>query len=345
MENFSVEKQANRMLMTFVICPCCGADKVAATASEECHACGARAVGAPLAPPENLVPSYWRAFGAFAFGTALISVFLVLTLTAWFADKALSFGVWDFVTAGETAAWRLKWFALPASVFVVYVGRRTVRLVKSDPTRFTGMRLARFGVNASASFALAVAVLIVITVPARLQQRELARRAERDAIGYSFLHHSLAYKAHFGTFPSEVSNLGDLKKFKEFAADDSLDALIIRLKDAKYEPTTDIATTLPLNDAKSRGGSRGAITPARLRQVSLTAGAELNAGRVDDVQSETLPFTNFKITLAGEEGFFSKEDDLELTEDGFVSPSVLKTANTRTAKPSASKTTTPRRIQ
>lgn len=334
MENLSVEKQAKRILMTFTICPCCGAKSVENSMSEGCHSCGARAVGAPLMPPENLLPSYWRAFGAFACGAALLSVFLVLTLIAWFANKSLSFGLLDFVAAGEVAAWRVKWLALPVSLLVLCASRRALRLIRTEPARFTGMRLARFGINASASFALAVALLIGITVPARLQQRELARRAEREAFGYAVLNRFLAYKMHFNTFPSELSNLKDLKNFKEFANDDTLDALLVRLKDANYAPTTNIATTLPPNDAKSRG-LRG-TTPARLHQVSLTVGAEINTGRVDDVQSETLPFTNFKITLPGEEGFFGKEDDLELTEDGFVLASASMTANTRTAKPSAS---------
>jgi ribosomal protein L40E len=308
MENLSDEK---KRLLNLDVCPCCGAEN-ADQFFEECRSCGALPVGAPLAPPENLLPSYWRALGAAAGGALLPILFLISSFAAWLNVKPLRFGFWDFAAAGETAAWRLKFIALPVALFVFWMSRRVLRRVQTEPTRFTGSSLARFGAVSSVSFIFIVALFIGITVPARFEQRKLARRAEREAQGYALMNLLIKYKMRFGTFPSDLN----AERLKEIGADEQTLALVSKLKNVNYVPTSDIAATLPAFDAKSRALRGAAAT--RIRPVALKSGADASASRIDDATLTGLPFTSFKLTIPGDEGLFGREDDVEITESGVV---------------------------
>ena len=58
------------------ICPCCG-EKFDGELSDGCVACGARAVGPPLARPERELPSYGHALAVSAAGVVLLLAFFV----------------------------------------------------------------------------------------------------------------------------------------------------------------------------------------------------------------------------------------------------------------------------
>ena len=97
------------------ICPCCGFKFVGAL-SNGCRQCGARAVGEPLPRPAHELPSYGRALVLAIAGSVTVLVFVVQLIISMFQRKSLSFGFWTWVAAGQTAAWRLKWIAIPVFI-------------------------------------------------------------------------------------------------------------------------------------------------------------------------------------------------------------------------------------
>src|SRR5262245_28289319 len=65
----------NKPLRGSMICPCCGRNRE--ISSTECASCGARQVGAPLAPPDVLMPKLGPSFAALACGLVIIIAFLL----------------------------------------------------------------------------------------------------------------------------------------------------------------------------------------------------------------------------------------------------------------------------
>ena len=101
-----------------IICPCCGL-KFDGDLREGCTGCGARAVGPPLARPEHELPSYGRALFVGATGALLLLAFLSSTAFAIYEQDTFSLRFWNMVAAAETAAWRLKFMALPLALLSV----------------------------------------------------------------------------------------------------------------------------------------------------------------------------------------------------------------------------------
>src|SRR5260370_38205115 len=102
--------------------------------------------------------------------------FLVSTIAALIENTGLSLRFWTVrfwtvVAAGETAAWRLKWLALPVAVVVLWSGRRLVRSIKQNPGKLIGLRVARNGFANAAVVTVLFATLIGITVPSRIRAR------------------------------------------------------------------------------------------------------------------------------------------------------------------------------
>ena len=127
-----------------IICPCCGF-KFEGDLRAGCDACGARAVGPPLAKPQHELPSFGRAFLVGVTGVTMLLVLLGFTISALMQNGPISTSFWSLVGAGETAAWRLKWVALPVSVVALWAGFRICRSIKGAPLRFAGMKMARAG--------------------------------------------------------------------------------------------------------------------------------------------------------------------------------------------------------
>src|SRR5262245_60845992 len=133
--------------MDKVICPCCGF-RFEGNLRGGCHGCGARSVGDPLPKPENELPAYGRSLLLTAAGGVMVLGFLTQTIQALFKDRPVSFGFWSWIAAGETAAWRLKWIAIPVTVMVLWGGKLIYQSMLDTPERFVGMKSARRGLVA-----------------------------------------------------------------------------------------------------------------------------------------------------------------------------------------------------
>ncbi|HKP73135.1 MAG TPA: hypothetical protein VJT82_09385 [Pyrinomonadaceae bacterium] len=286
------------------ICPCCGAKTNGDLLAESCAACGAHAVGPPLARPEKELPSYLSALGVGASGALLVVVFLVDTVVALFATKPFSLDFWNVVAAGETAAWRLKWFALPLSLVVVWAAVRVSARIVREPARFMGLRLANAGFTMSVLFAVGCTVLVGLTIPERLRQHERAVEAAKNVEGYEAIKVLYDYRMRFDSFPATAD---DLRKLPD--TDGSVARLIASMSSETYEPQSAIAA-LPPPSAKTRS-PRGATVP--LRPVALRTAIG------DDVAGEALSFTNYKLRLPGKDKKLGTEDDL-MIRDGVIVP-------------------------
>jgi hypothetical protein len=290
------------------ICPCCGF-KFTGDLRAGCANCGARAVGEPLARPEHELPSYGRALLVGVAGASALLAFLIATLTALLQRATLSFDFWSLIASAETAAWRLKWLALPFAVVSIWLGWRICESIRKEPVRFMGSRVAQGGLIASVSFALLVATFIGITVPERLRQHERGVEAGYRARLYTHNRAFMEYRARFGTFPADISDLRNLPD-----ADGSIAELIRHAEQTSYKPWTELAATQP-PPAKSRRLRGAAIQPAALNSDS------------DDAQREGVPFTNYELRLPGEDKILGTEDDW-LMRDGIVRPATSLESST-----------------
>ena len=281
------------------ICPCCGFKFVGAL-SNGCRQCGARAVGEPLPKPAHELPSYGRALVLAVGGSLTVLVFLTQLIIAMFQKKSGSFGFWTWVAAGETAAWRLKWIAIPLLIVTAWLGRKLYRSIKSQPERFCGIKYARRGLVSSFVVIMLVALLIGITVPARLENRRLAREAGIKANWHTVERALLEYRSLYKTYPA------DFKDLRERIADPdgSLAAALATLDPNGYHPSADVAAVASEKSRRLRG--------AVIRNASLSS-----AG--DDMPSGGLAFTTYELRLPGEDKIFGNEDDW-IVSNGILRP-------------------------
>ena len=290
------------------ICPCCGSKTNGDLLTEACQACGAHAVGPPLARPEKELPSYLSALGVGAASALLLVAFLANTAVSFFAQKPVpAFDFWNVVAAGETAAWRLKWLALPLSFAVIWAGARVTARIMREPRRFTGLRVATAGFNLSVVLAVGLTVLIGLTIPERLRQRERGLEAAKNVEGYEAIKVLYEYRARFNSFPATAE---DLRKLPD--PDGSVARLITTMSSEAYEPQSAIAAlppaTTPAKTSATRAGANVPIRPVALRTA---VGA--------DVSGEALSFTNYKLRLPGKDKTLGTEDDL-MIRDGVIIP-------------------------
>jgi hypothetical protein len=273
-----------------------------------CGACGAHAVGPPLARPEKELPSYLSALGVGAGSVLLLVVFLVNTLLALFEAKpAPAFGFWDVVAAGEAAAWRLTWLALPLSLAVVWAGVRVSAKIIREPARFTGLRLADAGFKLSVVMAVGLTALVGLTIPERLRQRERGIEAAKNVEGYEAIKVLYEYRARFNSFPATAE---DLEKLPD--PDGSVRRLITSMRSEAYEPQSAIAA-LPAAAAAKPSARRGAAANVPIRPVALRTAVG------GDVAGEALSFTNYKLRLPGKDDTLGTDDDL-MIRDGMIVP-------------------------
>lgn len=277
-------------------CPCCGF-KFHGALTSGCKGCGARAVGEPLPRPAHVLPSYGRALALTVSGSLVALIFLVQIVMAFVQKWAGSFGFWSWVAAGETAAWRLKWIAIPMLFVVLWFGRKLYRSILLQPERFCGIKYARRGLLASATVAMLIALLIGITVPARLEHRRLAKEAGFLAQGYTIERALLEYRLKYHTLPA------DYKTLQERIPDPygSLAAALKDLDPIAYHPSTDVAA----NTTERSRGLRGTV----IRNASLTA--------TDDMPSGGLSFTIYELRLPGEDKITGNDDDW-IVDNGVV---------------------------
>lgn len=277
------------------ICPCCGF-KFEGSLSQGCEACGARSVGEPLPKPEHELPSYGRSLLLSVTGVLMVLAFLVQTVIALFQRSAISFGFSSWLAAAETAAWRFKWIAVPLTILVVWGTRKLYRSMLQSPAKYCGLRYARAGFFASATVPLVIALLIGVTVPERLRQRELASEAAMNATAYAIDRILVQYQKEFGTFPADKKDLVRLPD-----PDGSIAALIRELEFAEYKPSVDVAAA-PSKNPQPR-------VPV-IRNASFTP--------ADDVPGESLSFMNYELRFPGADKIKGNEDDL-IVKDGIIS--------------------------
>ena len=275
------------------ICPCCGF-KFTGTLTEGCSQCGARAVGEPLPKPDHQLPSYGRALVLVVTGSLLVLVFATQTIIAMakLSSGALSrlFEFWTWVAAGETAAWRLKWVSIPVLFVTLWVGLNLYRSIKQEPEKFCGLKHARQGLLASAIVGFLIALLIGVTVPARLRQRQMSIDAGIRADYYTFERAMFEYQLKYKTLPADFDDLCG----RVSDPDGSLARAIANLDSAGYHPSADVAAVA----TEKQRNLRGAV----IRKASYNTAT-------DDIPPSGLAFTTFELRLPGEDKILGNEDD------------------------------------
>jgi hypothetical protein len=289
------------------ICPCCGV-KSNGFLSDGCP-CGARAVGEALPKPEHELPSYGRSLVLAVTGTLMVLVFLAQTFVALTQTSArgaksnlallsmIPFDGLSWLSAAETAAWRLKFLAIPISVFVLWFGRKLYRSIAHSPDRFCGLRYARRGYLASAAVPLLIVILIGVTVPERLRARQLGIEAGLNAQAYRIDRALVEYREKFGGLPDNMSDLS--RRLPD--ADHTLAAALKNLDTSGYRPSAELAAVPKQKPQTLRG--------AAIRIASI--------GGAEDAITERLSFTNYELLLPGADKQLGTDDDLIL-RDGIV---------------------------
>jgi len=223
----------------------------------------------------------------------------------------------SWLSAAETAAWRLKSLAIPMVIFVFWFGRKLYRSIAASPDRFCGLRYARRGLLASAAVPLLILVLIGVTVPERLRARRLGIEAGLNAQAYRIDRALGEYREKFGGLPDNISDLNRLPD-----ADHSLAVALKSLDVSGYRPSAELAAVPKQKPQTLRG--------AAIRNASI--------GGADDTITERLSFTNYELLLPGADRQLGTEDDLVL-RDGIVE----KTSETPRRVGSTTSIKTPKR--
>ena len=281
-----------------IICPSCGSN-FEGDLCLGCPSCGARAVGPPLATAEHVLRSYGRALGAATSGALMSAAFLVATIIALVQTRSISVRFSSILAAGETAAWRLKWLALPAAIVALWSGRRLIRSIKNSSDRFGGLRLARAGFVVSTVVTVLIATLIGITVPTRLERRQWGIEAGHNAQAYTIRRALLEYRDLHGYVPSQDDLISELSTLPD---PDGLIAEALRgLDSTGYKPTPVVAAA-----------------STRTKSPTLRGGALRNAPSNNvELPSLSLSSTNYELRLPGEDGILGTDDDL-IMSDGLI---------------------------
>ncbi|HVF66552.1 MAG TPA: hypothetical protein VM914_02735 [Pyrinomonadaceae bacterium] len=278
-------------------CPCCG-EKFEGELSDGCASCGARPVGPPLARPERELPGYGHALAVCAAGFVLLAVFAFAVVAALLQRETFALGADILLRAAETAAWRLKWTALPLALLLSLVCAKLYARMRREPARFVGHAHARVGLALVFAVAVALTTFVGVTVPERLRVRELARRAAENALLYETDIALDRYKRKFGTYPATIS---DLRRLED--PDGSVARLLDVIAAGEYKPETDIAS-LATGRAKARSKRRGTVIRAR-------------ASNSDDLPGGSIVLTNYEVTLPGRDLLLGTDDDLYI-RDGLI---------------------------
>lgn len=212
-----------------MICPCCG--KSREIDSSECASCGAKQVGPPLAAPDTLLPKLGPSFAALACGVVIIIAFLL----AWLLINDLKVGrvllVWalgdDYKLTKELLAadsklpyYRIFAFdmyrlaglysfgAIPLSLVGIWLSRRALRLIKSDPASFGGIGIARSSYGLSIGLALVFSAVAISSIPRMIATGRAKRAAATRAAMYELHAKGLQrYYKEYGAYPAELTDL------------------------------------------------------------------------------------------------------------------------------------------
>ncbi len=279
-----------------IICPACGTS-VEGQLCLGCPACGARAVGPPLAKPEHQLVSFGPAALAALGGGLMLVGFLSSTTVVWIVSKGAALNFGTIIAAGQTAAWQLKWISVPVAIAVIWGGSRALRTIRESPSDFGGLRIARSGFSAAILATLMVATLIGVTVPERLRRRQWGIEAAEQARGYTLHRALLQYREQHGTLPPRDELVRELRTLPD--PDGSITEALLDYDASDYEATSVVAAAAPKNKPLQRGGA--------IRTVSLNATAD----------AAPVSFTSYELRLPGKDKKRNTEDDL-VVRDGLI---------------------------
>jgi len=279
-----------------IICPACGST-VDGQLSNGCPSCGARAVGPPLAKPEHQLVSYGAAGLTGLVGGVMAAGFVTLTAVAWITKMGALPRFWNIISAGETAAWQLKWVALPIAIASVWVGSKSLIAIRTSPKQFGGLRLARAGYLAAVMTTLLVATLIGITVPQRLRHHQWGLEAAENARAYTLSRAILEYRELHGTVPPQDELISQLRTLPD--PNGSIAAALSVVDANGYQPISVVAAAGPKTKTLARGGA--------IRNASLNL--------VPDPPAVSFP--NYELRLPGADKKLNTDDDL-IVSDGLV---------------------------
>jgi hypothetical protein len=225
-------------------------------------------------------------------------VFLGLVVAALVENKPARLGFWAIVTAGEIAAWRVKWEVLFSSLIGLWVSGRIIRVISQNPQRFIGLLPAQIGLGGVIAVTLMVAGLIGITVPERLRQRQYSIDAGISAGGHTIDRALLEYRQLHGTFPDRDKWIDALKKVPD--PDGSI-AEALRFADPNgYDATTTVAVAA----TKSK--------PVVGRGTALRGGNPASS-----LETAAVTFTSYTLRLPSEHRWFSSEENY-IMQDGVI---------------------------
>lgn len=282
------------------ICPCCGF-KFAGSLTEGCKQCGAQAVGEALPKPAHQLPSYGRSLVLVLSGSIIVLVFVAQTMIAMAQRSSGAWGrllqFWQWIAAGETAAWRLKWISIPVLFVTLWFGLKILRSIKAQPERFCGVDYARRGLMASATVGVLIATLIGITIPARLRQRQMSIDAGIQAQARTLDAALFQYKVRYKTLPADLKTLA--ARIPD--PDGTLAEAIRNIDPADYHPSADVATVATERPRRLSG--------ALIKKASLTS--------TDDAAPTGIAFTNYDVRLPGEDKIRGTDDDW-IARDGVI---------------------------
>ena len=273
-------------------------------------------MGEPLPKPDRELPSYGRSLLLTVTGALLVVVFLIETIIAFFQRASTSFGFWSWIAAAETAAWRLKWVAIPVTIVVLWGTRKVYRSLLQSPASYCGLRYARAGFVASAFVPAMIALLIGVTVPERLRHRQDAKQAGLNAMAYATDRILLQYQKEFGSFPADKKDLARLPD-----PDGSIAALLRDLDAAEYKPSVDLASVPTKNPQPQRG--------------TVIRNAVFNTPV--DSPAESVSFDNYELRLPGADKVRGTEDDLIFRDGVPYASDEIKPVTTRATATKATK--------
>ena len=279
-----------------IICPACGSN-VEGDLRLSCTSCGARAVGPPLAKAEHELPSFGRASVVFATGFGVLGTFLGLLIAVLVENKSWSrFGT--LVSAGEVAAWRVRWPAIPILIAVLIVSAKITRSIKQNPSRYIGLTAARFGLLSAVTSAVLIATLIGITIPVRLERRQWGIEAATYAHGYTLNRALLAYRELHGTYPTDPDKFAeDLRTLPD--PDGSIAEALRFVDPSGYEASAQVAAAPKKKPLIQRGTA--------LRDGNSATSAE----------PAPVSFNTYSLRLPSEHRLFGSDDDY-IVQDGVV---------------------------
>lgn len=219
--------------------------------------------------------------------------FIASVITVLLQNKSFSPGLDTIITAGQVAAWRSKWVALPVAIAVLWGGARLIRGIRKEPKRFAGLRAARLGLVAALIVTTLSATLVAVTVPERLRRRQWAIEAATYADIYTVQLAALEFRELRGGFPSTFKELRDNVPDPH----GTIAAALSRLDPEGYSPKAVVAAASTKSKTQSLRGTA-------LRNVNSAA----------QPLDQAVSFTAYELRVPGPDKLLYTDDDILVSE-------------------------------